>query len=96
MAVVSDQATAVGVTAVPTPTTELGSDLFFIHQMCMTNIAFLSAIGIQMPGSRVYEINSKAMRKVNNDSDIILVAEADATQEGVIFDIMGRMLIKEH
>ena len=32
MAVVSDQASAVGVTAVPTPTTENSSDLWFVYE----------------------------------------------------------------
>ena len=31
VAVVSDQAVAVGVTAVPTPITDIGSDLWFVH-----------------------------------------------------------------
>ena len=31
MAVVSDQAVAIGVTAVPTPITDMGSDLWFVH-----------------------------------------------------------------
>ena len=33
--VVSDEALAIGVTAVPTPVTELASDLWFIHQFIM-------------------------------------------------------------
>ncbi len=31
--VVSDQAAAIGITAVPTPFTDLGSDLWFLHQI---------------------------------------------------------------
>ncbi len=97
MAVVSDQATAVGVTAVPTPTTEIGSDLFYLHQVCMTSVTNFTSAGFE--GSSFgthYSIDSKAMRKVNNDSDVILVAEVDASQEGATIDMMGRMLIKEH
>ncbi len=96
MAVVSDQATAVGVTAVPTPTTEIGSDLFYLHQVCMSRMLLHTAVGVESPRGRIYSIDSKAMRKVNNDSDVILVGEADASQAGLIFDIMGRFLIKEH
>ena len=44
-AVVSDQASAIGVTAVPTPFTDMGSDLFFVHQMLMARFEFLSSIG---------------------------------------------------
>ena len=31
MAIVSEQAAAIGITAIPIPVTDLGSDLFFVH-----------------------------------------------------------------
>ena len=96
MAVVSDQASAVGVTAVPTPTTELGSDLWYLHQVCLGRTLFSTAAAFDAVGGVRYDIDSKAMRKVNNDQDLILVAESDATQSGAIFNMMGRFLIKEH
>ncbi len=33
LAVVSEQAAAIGATAIPTPMTDLGSDLFYTHQL---------------------------------------------------------------
>ena len=35
---VSDQAVAVGVSAIPTPVTELSSDLWFVHQWIMNSV----------------------------------------------------------
>ena len=96
MAVVSDQASAVGVTAVPTPMTELGSDLWYLHQVCLGRTVFSTAAAFDAVGGVQYHIDSKAMRKVNNDQDLILVAESDATQSGAIFNMAGRFLIKEH
>ena len=94
MAVVSDQAAAAGVASVPTPLTELGSDLFYIHQIAMQRFNFITVSGVLLGGQH-YSINSKAMRKVNNDSDIILVSEA-LHQEGGVITVAGRFLIKEH
>ncbi len=37
MAIVSDQAVAIGVTAVPTPDTDGGSDLWFVYQTLMAS-----------------------------------------------------------
>ena len=45
MAVVSDQAVAVGITAIPTPITDLGSDLWFVHQPMWNATTFQSAVG---------------------------------------------------
>ena len=95
MAVVSDQATAVGVTAVSTPTNDIGSDLFYLHQGMMNRVGGITDVGNFLPGKH-YSIESKAMRKVNNDSDIILVVEGDASQSGGVISVMGRFLIKEH
>ncbi len=65
LAVVSDQANAIGVTAVPTPITDMGSDLWFVHQLLYNEMIFGSAIGFQTQAQRIYEIDSKAMRKVD-------------------------------
>ncbi len=75
LCVVSDQALAIGITAVPTPVTDLGSDLWFVHQMTFNDFTFASAASYQSSAGRIYEIDSKAMRKVNDDQDIVLVFE---------------------
>jgi len=93
MAVVSDQAAAAGITAVPTPITELASDLFFLHRIIMGHNAFSTAAAFSIPGGTVVDIDSKAMRKVNDDQDVIMTAEGGA--DGFVIDVMGRMLIKE-
>jgi len=45
--VVSDQAVAIGVTAVPTPITDNGSDLWFVYEMLKTRVEVSSAVGIE-------------------------------------------------
>ena len=97
MCVVSDQAEAIGVTAVPTPVTDAASDLFFLHQYLMNSFLFASGVGFQDNVGRFMSIDSKAMRKVNDDQDVIVVVElATGESVGQNWIVAGRLLIKEH
>jgi len=91
--VVSDQSLAVGVTAVPTPDTDAGSDFWFAHRY-MTNF-FATAIGRRATS---YDLDSKAMRKVDEGQDLITVGELESStsQGGVSLFAAGRILIKVH
>ena len=91
--VVSDQASAIGVTAVPTPVTDKGSDLFFVYEQGFNSIERVDATGFGLVGTTV-RYDSKAMRKVNDDEDIVITAENEVN--GVIIIHSARMLIKLH
>jgi len=97
MAVVSDQAAAIGITAIPTPITDVGSDLFFVYQLMMgSNLFTTSGAGAQGVN---FEIDSKAMRKVGDDSDVVMTAEfstLSAAGQGSTLFIGGRQLFKLH
>ena len=95
MAVVSSQAAAVGVTAVPTPNTDRGSDLFFVYEEIFGHLSFSSGIGVRELGQTVY-IDSKAMRKVNDDQDISITVETPANTDSAVVVAGGRFLIKLH
>ena len=92
LAVVSDEATAVGVTAVPTPISELGSDLWFAVMLYM---AAGSAVNEGRVGSG-FELDSRAMRKVEVGQDIVVVLEQATPSSGQIVVTGGRMLVKLH
>jgi len=94
MAVVSDQAIAIGVTAVPTPGTDRGSDLFFVYETQIGTFHLIGTSAISSFVSRSFD--SKAMRKVNEGQDIAVVAEADTFGSGVTVTMAFRMLIKLH
>ena len=96
MAVVSDQVAAVGVTAVPTPFTDLGSDLWFLHAMLTNHFTFVFGVGVFVDNFSQMQIDSKAMRKVNDDQDVILVLENDSLSDGSTTYSAGRMLLKLH
>ncbi len=92
-AVVSDQAEAIGVTAVPTPITDMASDLWFVHQMVMSE--YVLGEGSR---SRPWLIDSKAMRQVEEGEQLITVGEfaSGAAGNGLIIAAGGRFLIKLH
>ncbi len=94
--VVSQSASSAGIGAIPTPLTELDSDLWLVYQPMLHQFLFASAVGFQaMVGVR-YTVDSKAMRKVNNDQDVAVVVEGSVTGEGQSISVIGRMLIKLH
>ena len=95
IAVVSDQASAIGVTAIPTPYTDMGSDLWFLHDQQMNHFTFVSGVGFDASGGSQLKVDSKAMRKVDIGQDIVVVAEiASGISTGVDVVIGGRMLVK--
>jgi len=96
MAVVSDQAVAIGVTAVPTPLTDKASDLFFVYEQLFSRFQVGSGAGTGVPqDSGVWKpFDSKAMRKVNGDQDVIVSLENEIA--GTVLTFSGRFLIKLH
>ena len=94
-AVVSDQAVAIGVTAVPTPTTDRGSDLWYVYEEIYGRVAFSDATGIREVGHG-REFDSKAMRKVEVGQDVISVVETTVASSGALITEGGRYLVKLH
>ena len=92
--VVSDQAVAVGVAAVPTPATDLGSDLWFLLEQWIGNFTLVGTdVTTEVRGRT---IDSKAMRKVDIGQDLVGVIEAGIGGSGVTIGTVGRMLVKLH
>ena len=95
--VVSDQASAIGVTAVPTPLTDKGSDLFFVYQQIFGRIEVGSGAGTGVPQqtSVFMQYESKGMRKVLEGEDLITVTENELGT-GCNLIHSARCLIKLH
>ena len=91
--VVSDQAFAIGVTAIPTPVTDIGSDLFFLHKVMFGDE---SALTDRSKSASRYTVDSKAMRKINEDEQPVGVLEVSSAAGGAIVFAGGNMLIKLH
>ena len=94
--VVTDTAAAIGVTAVPDPSSVDGDPEadWFLFQSLISRVAFSSAVGVTRMGWQ-YTVDSKAMRKVGPDDDIVaVVSETGAVAARLI--TRGRMLIQLH
>ncbi len=94
LAVVSDQAVGIGVTAVPTPATDNGSDLWFTY----VSGAVFENVDANVSGvdQLLIPIDSKAMRKVEDGQDVVAVVETDAQSLGAQATAFFRLLIKLH
>ncbi len=91
--VVSDQASAIGVTAVPTPLTDKGSDLWYVYESLFSRFEFHTAIGQTNDGAFL-QYDSRAMRKVEEGQDLISVVENELA--GAVVVVTGRTLLKLH
>ena len=90
-AVVSEQARVAGVTAVPTPITEEGSEKWFIWQSWLAYFATGQGVTWQR-----YSFDSKAMRKIADGDAIVVVLENASAVFGAEFILKFRMLVKLH
>ncbi len=90
--VVSDQATAIGVTAIPTPITDQASDLWYLYA---EQYGRFGGTQVEEVG-RFQVIDSKAMRKVEDGEDLLLVFETPSFVNSMVSAIGGRALIKLH
>jgi hypothetical protein len=95
--IVSDQAAAIGVTAVPTPDSDRSSDLWMVYEEIMGRFIFISGVGVETAGhNQMRYYDSKAMRKVEEGQDIAIVAEAQAIVSSGQIKKAGRLLVKLH
>ena len=94
--VVSDEAVAVGVSAVPTPDAQSASP-WFMYERGAERFLFISGVGVdpRMMSTNVV-IDSKAMRKVEEGQDVISVVEASALSDGIVITSFFKYLIKLH
>ena len=96
MSVVSDQAAAIGVTAVPTPVTDSNSDMFFVYEPVFGRISVTTDVGVVDPAGVSRYFDSKAMRKIEDGQNIAFSAETSATSDGIFVTTSFRMLLKLH
>ena len=76
MVIVQEKAATLGISAVPTPVTEADAD-WFVYQPVMSTFDFISGTGVSNTFVQ-YDVDSKAMRKVDEGQDIALVFEQES------------------
>jgi len=92
--IVSPDAIAAGAASVPGPYASPEWEGWFVHQFFAGITKVASAIGFNTMAPQ-YEINSKAMRKLDASSEIVVVVENASATDGLIFTMDFRMLLKE-
>jgi len=93
--VVSDQANAIGVTAVPTPDTDNSSELWHVMQALFGKFHDATTVGFSIQEG-FFPFDSRAMRKVEDGQDLIAVAETSAISSGCVISSFSRVLVKLH
>ena len=95
--VVTDSASGVGATAIPDPSSIDGNPEADWHvvQECFAKFEFLTAVGFNGVSSYTYFVDSKAMRKVGPDDDLVGMFSETAGQ-GAQIVTRGRVLIQLH
>jgi len=93
--VVSEQAVAIGVTAVPTPVTDNASELWHVMQAFYGKFHDATTVGFTVQ-EWYNEFDSRAMRKVEDGQDLIGVGESSAVSSGFTLTVFSRVLVKLH
>ena len=94
--VVKETASAAGIGSLPGGIDEADGE-FFVYRPLMQNFGFISGTGAQqiMGQGNYWDVDSKAMRKVGIDEDIVVVLDI-RTLVGCAIGVEGRQLIKLH
>ncbi len=93
---ISEQAAAIGVTAMPTPDTDVESDLWFVYERIMSQFLFVTAAGVESVEGVMILFDSKSMRKVEDGEQLASVVEAGSLSDGFTVTAQFRQLIKLH
>jgi len=94
VAIVSEEAFTVGITAVPLPITNDDSDLWMLWQPFAHGIQFGTGVGFQEPRLSNWVVDSKAMRKMSNDQRAVIVLQNSAAAAGLIWHLDIRALAR--
>ncbi len=76
--VVSDQSFNAGVASMPEPFSDADWDGWFVWRSFTMAFEFQDATGTQFPVNIMYEIDSKAMRKVGPNETVVAIAESQS------------------
>ncbi len=91
LCIVSDEAAAVGVTAMPKPYIDAESDLWFMHEFWTASVRFGSTVGFARVEFNL-RLDSKGMRRFSEDQTIVLMMENAAAASGANYRLDLRIL----
>ena len=94
MMIASDEATTAGAASLPDPLTNSDAP-WFVWEPLSLQFNFLTSSGFDADAGHQYMVDSKSMRKVGNNEDIVIVG-ANSVGNGAIYRFIGRILVKLH
>jgi len=77
LAIVSDQAFGIGITAIPGPWSDPSWDGWFVWRPFGLRVEVIDSTGVFM-SQHSQEVDSKAMRKITDNETLVLVAESQS------------------
>jgi len=89
--VVTDDAAAVGATAVPGPVTDKSAEWFFMMPF-IQRINVATAVGLEPHFEHQYVVDGKAQRIIGPLETIAIVVESQAESDGFVASMQGRIL----
>ncbi len=89
--VFSDTAIALGIGSLPDPITDVGDDVWMLFQGMHTRISFVSGGGLVEPAGTLYEIDSKAMRKLPNGKSLAVIVGNESSSFGALLQVTIRI-----
>ena len=93
VAIVSEQALAIGATAVPLPYTDADSDQWLVHGYFMADVTAGDATGFTPLATRT-DFDSKAMRKIVPGESVVFMLENGSSADGMVYTYNFAMLFK--
>ena len=94
-AVVSEEAASVGVGSLPTPYTDQDSGLWLSHRYWSQRFQHSSDTGWSNQGFSNFSFDSKAMRKMQPSTRLVIVVENGAAAFGAVYNIFYSVLFKQ-
>jgi len=94
--IVSDIAAAAGAASIPGPATNADWGGWFVHQYFSRWLEFASAVGIEPNFGMSFEIDSKAMRKIDENDRLVVMVENSTAGHGIEVMESFRFLTKVH
>ena len=94
--VVTQQATTVGITAIPHPATDAAWGGWLYHTFFFSEFRLTTAAGFESNFLNSMVIDSKAMRKVDEDERLVVVVENTHATQSFLFFNSERFLTKVH
>ena len=96
MALVSSEAAVAGAASIPSPYTDGDWDGWFVHGYFHSGTQVASVASISTTSLDHFAFDSKAMRKLQDNTSVVFLVENASATDGLVFLVDFRQLFKLH